>query len=45
MTRTPWLIALILSGGMALSGCAALFGAGAAIGADQAAEDEGGNLF
>ena len=45
MTRTPWLIALILSGSFALSGCAALFGAGAAIGADQAAEDEGRNIF
>ena len=44
MTRTPWLIALILSAGLGLSGCAALVGAGAAIGADQAAEDEGGNL-
>lgn len=39
-------IAVLLLGGFALSGCAAAaLGAGGAIAADQAAENDGGNLF
>ncbi len=39
-------IAVLLLGGLTLSGCAAAaLGAGGAIVADQAAENDGGNLF
>jgi len=39
-------IAMLLIGGAALAGCAPMIlGAGAAIAVDEAAEQEGGNLF
>jgi hypothetical protein len=45
MTGQFWMIlAFVLAGG-ALSACAPLVGAGAAVVADEAAENEGGNLF
>lgn len=45
MLAKPLTVLMLLLTPVALSACAPLVGAGAAIGADQAVEDEGGNLF
>ena len=41
----PWILLVALLGAPILSGCAAAVGAGAAIAADEAVEENGGNLF
>jgi predicted small secreted protein len=42
---TKLIASALLLGALALSGCAPLVGAGAVVLADEAAEQEGGNLF
>lgn len=45
MTPKPWMVLALLLALPALSACGPLIGAGAAVAADEAAEDDGGNLF